>query len=103
MIGPSFPYASNLMISSQNASILKQELLYWIRTMELYVLPFMNKNATHQAILQTLEQKEQLDQERIALNISPQTRQAAYYFKLPTSSRRADCLQHLRAKAVAST
>ncbi|MGH1338062.1 MAG: hypothetical protein ACRBFS_18215 [Aureispira sp.] len=98
-IGPSFPYSSNLMMSSQNATILQHDVTNWMRVMELYVLPFMHKNATHQAILNTIKRKEQLDQQRTVLGLSPRAQQAAYYFQL-SKSRQEHCLQVLKEKAI---
>lgn len=84
-IAPKFPYATNLMIDSQNKELLNFEVHYWMRIMELYMFPFIAKNTTHKDILKTIENKNKIDRIRNELNIPKMAWGPIYYFDLPYS------------------
>lgn len=82
-----FPYSSNLMIDCQNEAFLSYSIQYWIRVMELYVLPFINKNKTITSIKQNIEKHISIDKKRLELGIKPLMRKPAYNFYIPNSKK----------------
>lgn len=81
----SFPYSSNLMIDCQNEVFLSYSVQYWIRVMELYILPFINKNKTIASIKQNMEKHISIEKKRLELGIKPLMRKPAYSFYIPKS------------------
>ncbi len=96
---PHFPYSSNLKIQSQNANIMDFDLDYWLRNMDLYLLPFIEKHKTHSSILSSIDIRTILIAEKEGFGIQKRARSSAYHFELPLSTRKDKCLAVLSEKA----
>lgn len=85
MVGPGFPYSTGLHIKSYNKEILSFYVHRWMRIMELYLFPFIEKNTSHQAMLETLKRKSIIDEKRKELQVNKNKHEPLYYFELPFS------------------
>ena len=71
---PNFPYSTNLAIKTHNASVLKHETTEWLRVMELYIVPFIERHRTHRQLVAAIEAEENVREIRAAYGIEPRAR-----------------------------
>jgi hypothetical protein len=93
-ITPNFPYHSNSMIESYNLELLKFETTRWMRIMELYLFPFLNKHKTHKAILSNIENMEILGKSKT----ETQKNKPIYSFEFRSPFKKEKYINLLRKK-----
>ncbi|WP_162455776.1 hypothetical protein [Pseudoxanthomonas kalamensis] len=85
-------------MKARNAELLEFDSDYWLRGMELYVLPFIEKYSDHRSILDNIQARSALAPLRERLGADTLSPKPAYFYELPPS-RRERCLEILSRKS----
>lgn len=94
LVSPNFPYSSNLAISSYNKEVLNFDIDYFLRILQLYILPFIHKNSCHKEIFDTILNTQKISDYREEIEIQ-KTMKPAYFFEIP-KNRENDIMQLLK-------